>query len=654
MVNHRLANDLVTCVLSSDEYLRLEALNLTQSDRSLLNGPAPLVTISIEGVPLVHPTIEDGGDNTVTASWSAATADVTLRLRLNRDSLSWSIDLRGESQTLLISFPFLANIRVDTTETGVLYDAGSFQDNSGRFVFRHADWPLPATWLGSEGRALTLLGGPTSGTRAPMTQLATAGVELVAAPDQQTVWDSELIAHDGGWAAAWERFRQRIRPQFDLSQYQREDTQWYGDQLLQHFTFLYGREILNLDTGAFEIDRFLDEGERTFGGYDGMLIWGVYPRIGIDERTQWDFHDDFPGGRAGLRAMARRARERGVRFFIPYKPWDRAAELRGEPDPVPDHDHLARLVADVEADGVFLDTMAAISPDFRSALDAARAGVVFCSEGRAKGRAFEAITGSWDQSPNRNYRSGNWAASPESMPGVDVWRFVFPEHRWFVINRHTMGADRVRIIQRGFFGGTGWVVWQDIFGMTLPFTTDEAALLKQCRTILREHRQALWSPMPTPLVPTSHADVYCNEFPGTRKRLWTLYNATDAPVSVALPTIQGRPGHHLVDVWNNTDVQMNEAGQPTLDLQPHAIGAIVELPCLLESVADDTSVRLREQIAGAVLEFRQSTTSRQISISNEPIRLESKLEGGPTQVRLLVDGELLDQILLPPTRGASA
>src|SRR5262249_52385414 len=154
----------------------------------------------------------------------------------------------------------------------------------------------------------------------------------------------------------------------------------------------------------------------------------VYPRIGIDERTQWEFYDDFPGGRAGLRAMAHRARERGVRFFVPYKPWDRSAELHGR-QTAPDAEELARLVADVEADGVFLDTMSAIDPAFRKAIDAVRPGVVFCSEGRATGKAFEVITGSWDQSPNRDPEQGNWSASEESMPGVDLWRFTFPEHR---------------------------------------------------------------------------------------------------------------------------------------------------------------------------------------------------------------------------------
>lgn len=223
---------------------------------------------------------------------------------------------------------------------------------------------------------------------------------------EYTEFAGELRLHTGGWPTAFARFRQRIRAEFDLAQYQRPDLAWYNEQLVQHFTFLYGREILNLAHGTFELERFLDEGERDFGGYDSMLIWVVYPRIGVDERTQWDFYDDVPGGRAALRAMARRARERGTRFFIPYKPWDHSAELHGHAQPT-DHEEPARLAADTEADGIFLDTMSAIDDEFRAALDRARPGVVFCSEGRAFGSAFETITGSWDQSLYQNANQGN-------------------------------------------------------------------------------------------------------------------------------------------------------------------------------------------------------------------------------------------------------
>src|SRR5581483_6205082 len=175
---------------------------------------------------------------------------------------------------------------------------------------------------------------------------------------------------------------------------------WYRRQWLQHFTFLYGGEIFDHTRGRFDANRLLDEGLR-FGGYDGLLLWPAYPRIGVDERSQWDFYDDLPGGRAALRELATQARARGGRVFIPYLPWDAPGECRhGEP-PVAARE-LARVIADIDADGVFLDTIGAIPAQFRQEIDRARPGVVFCAEIQPGLPSIAQITGSWDQAEHRH------------------------------------------------------------------------------------------------------------------------------------------------------------------------------------------------------------------------------------------------------------
>ena len=64
--------------------------------------------------------------------------------------------------------------------------------------------------------------------------------------------------------------------------------------------------------------RLLDEAEREFGGFDGVVLWHAYPVIGIDERNQFDFYRDVPG----LRELVADLRGRGVRVFVDYNPWD--------------------------------------------------------------------------------------------------------------------------------------------------------------------------------------------------------------------------------------------------------------------------------------------------------------------------------------------
>jgi hypothetical protein len=608
---------------------------------------------------------------------------MTLAITLDGPALVWTLKPVDPAAAPVVHLPALAALFAPAAGEDRVYlgaAAGTpWARPDGGPVWRHADFPLPAVRVADDGATITLLldGLPPD---LPLDRLwDPAGTPL--GPGGSPAWEFRLVTHAGGWPAAFDLLRQRVRGRFDLSEYARPDLAWYGDQLVQHFTFLYGREILDLETGQFDLARFLDEGEELFGGYDGFLIWGVYPRIGVDERTQFDFYDDFPGGRTALREMARAARARGVRFFVPYKPWDRAADWRAhgpsaaalrqihEHSQVPpelarageirawqevarqDAQRLAQLVQDVEADGVFLDTMSAINAEFRAAIDRAQPGVVFCSEGRAKGPAFEIITGSWDQSANRSGPQGNWSAAPEPMPGVDLWRFVFPEHRLFVISRHAVGDDRLRITQRGFFNGMGWVVWQDIFGLVLTYAPAEAALLRKCATLLRQHRAALWSPQPTPLIDTLQPGVYANEFPAATKRLWTLYNGNDeavgGPLGAPLLQITPRPGWHLVDIWHDEAVIPDAEGRITVRLEPRSVGAVVELP---QHIVYDVAAGTLSLAAGVDAELRVTPLTgdaaaldagRGAAIAD--LRAAAQT---PLRVQAVHAGEVLDQLVI--------
>ena len=446
----------------------------------------------------------------------------------------------------------------------------------------------------------------------------------------------------------FDTFRKVTRQEIDLSPYQNNDLSWLQDQIVHHFTFLYGREVSNLETGQFEFDRLLDDGERDFGGYDALILWGTYPRLGVDERTQWDFYNDFPAGRQGLRNQIGQVHERGVKVFIPYTPWDQSLALHGwQVDS--DDKQLAQLIQEVDADGVFLDTLSVIDNKLQHAVDSARPGVSFCSEGRAVGVSLQSISCSWEQSQSRSWEQGNWSAAPELVHKIDLDRFVFPEHRLFVINRFATGADRIRVIQRGFFNGMGWVVWQDVFGLALPYTPQEATLLKKCRTIFRAHRSAIWGPNPYPLIPTRVAGVYCNEFGGKGKRIWTFYNDNDHLVEDAVIQIEHGQGTHFVDLWNETDIKLRGPGLIPVYLEPHSVGAVAELPSILRYSPLEEQVTLSKPEPDTELHFEQPG-----SIYVRAVDLETSYGichyGSPTisklLVRLVQNQEVLDQIVI--------
>jgi len=562
------------------------------------------------------------------------------------DRVEWRVEVGGSSSTLThICFPFLKDLTLGEGSRWI--DFYSLVDRQGRPILNHrdADAPLVVT-NGTQSLVLLQSGDLLHGDYSPENLRGLPGLKVPECQAPRQVYQGAITLAENGWRGAFATIRCHLRSQVDLSEYQREDLKWYTDQFVQHFTFLYGREILDLEKGLFNVDRFLDEGERDFGGYDGFLIWGVYPRIGVDERTQWDFYDDLPGGRAGLREMSRRARERGVRFFVPYKPWDRSAELHGQPRQ-PHEEQLAQLIVDSEADGVFLDTMDLITPEFRLAIDQSKPGVVFCSEGRTRGKALDIVTGCWDQSPNRDFRQGNWCASEESMPMTDLWRFVLPEHRLFVINRHSTAADRICITQRAFFNGMGWVIWQNIFGLALPYSPPEAALLKKCRTIFRENRSSVNSPAPTPLIESGVEGLYANEFPVESKRLWTFYNENDRSIAAAVSDIRTRTGFHLVDVWNGREASLTADGTLLLEIEARQVGCVVEYPQLLEVSTE--GVRVSQEQPDLQLVIEQSGSQ-----STYPLQAGAWVvvpgQPGRINIRLLKGQEVLDQLFIEGER----
>ena len=573
--------------------------------------------------------VEELEENGTRVVWGDA--GLTLTLQLVGSRLNWRFEA---DRPVRVEFPYWSAVYTSDSADVIVRTERSFQDANDLPIIRHAEYALPAACIGADGTTLTLLFD-----QGLCFDDLLQGAALEAGKSISGSW----TLHTGGWRAAFDLLRSQVRPQIDLSEYQREDLAWYQSQWVQHFTFLYGREILNLKTHRFELERFIAESRRDFGGYDGMLLWGGYPRLGIDERTQWDYFDDLPGGRSEVRRLVDLAHAHGVRVFVPYKPWDRSAELHGHAGKSAPAE-LARLITDINADGVFLDTMSAIDPAFRTTIDALRPGVVFCSEGRVRQEAFEIITGSWDQSPTRDWRHGNWSAEPERMPGIDLERFIFPEHRQFVINRHAVGDDRLTIIMRGFFGGTGWVVWQDIFGLVLPYSPEEAALLKKCRTIFQAHELALHSDTPTPLLPTRIPGVYCNEFASAQKRLWTFYNETDQVVDDRVLQIEPRLDTHFIDCWNNLELPMRaDCLRPAL--KPHAVGAIVELPRLIAYEPDTQTIHLREAIIDAELSVIHSDGQWVYPSSEQVFALPSAAGSRQITIQLMRGTEILDQLI---------
>ena len=108
-------------------------------------------------------------------------------------------------------------------------------------------------------------------------------------------------------------------------------------------------EFYNPQTNEYTLTGFLDKAQKEFGGFDSIVLWHAYPRIGVDDRNQFDFYRDMPGGLNRLHLLVQDFHQRGLKVFIDYNPWDRGTRR----EPVSDLDALAELVKALDVDGIF-------------------------------------------------------------------------------------------------------------------------------------------------------------------------------------------------------------------------------------------------------------------------------------------------------------
>ena len=123
--------------------------------------------------------------------------------------------------------------------------------------------------------------------------------KIVAAPDDPGAWPA--------WRETLTRWRERARAGYDGSAYER--LEWTQGCFSVALVWLWDERLWEHEAGRFTPDRLLDEGEREFGGYDGVVLWHAYPVIGIDDRNQFDFYRDVPG----IRELVAELQARGLK-----------------------------------------------------------------------------------------------------------------------------------------------------------------------------------------------------------------------------------------------------------------------------------------------------------------------------------------------------
>jgi Sulfatase-modifying factor enzyme 1 len=329
--------------------------------------------------------------------------------------------------------------------------------------------------------------------------------KILAAPADPADWRA--------WRDVLRRWRvdAAARIEYDGGAYDRLELAWTRSCFAVALAWLWDELLYDHDAGRFTPERFCNESQREFGGFDGVVLWHAYPVIGIDERNQFDFYRQVPG----IRELVDALHERGVRVFVDYNPWDVGTRR----EPLDDEEAIGQLVRELDVDGVFLDTMKEAPSGLRAIVDAVRPGVAFEGESTLPTARIGDHHLSWAQ----------WFCD-SAVPGVLRARWF--EQRHMLHHTRRWNRDHAEELHSAWLNGVGMLVWENVFGAWVGWNERDKALLRAMLSVQRPYAELLATGEWTPLAAHSEdTRVVASRWSDGDTTLWAVANGSDEPFS---------------------------------------------------------------------------------------------------------------------------
>lgn len=329
---------------------------------------------------------------------------------------------------------------------------------------------------------------------------------------------------------------------FNNTLYERDDLKWIKEAYLIILEMAWDREFYDRTTGKYNFPDFLKRTSAQFGKLDIFCLWPTWPRLGLDQRNQWDLYRDLPGGIRQLSAFVKLSQQTGTKFFIEYNPWDKSTRAE---------DHLkgmAEIIARTGSDGVVLDTQGASSGELQAAADSVRKGVIMYSEGMAVTKDMPGII------------SGRVHNAIYYSPELNLNKLIKPDFAIFRVC--DVGEDLIhRELAIAFFNGYGVELNMSRPGGRDDDYRDDMNYLAKTTMILRQNNDAFLDNDWTPLIPTIKDEVFVNSWNSGDKTVYTVLNMRPEGYDGKLFRIAEKAGRHWVSLWNHSEITpVNEKG----------------------------------------------------------------------------------------------
>jgi formylglycine-generating enzyme required for sulfatase activity len=435
---------------------------------------------------------------------------------------------------------------------------------------------------------------------------------------------------------------------FDNTLFERPDLVWIRESYLIILQMAWDKEFYDRLSGKYTYTDLLKKGIETLGGTDVYAIWPTWPRLGLDQRNQWDMYRDLPGGTSQLRNFARMSRSYGTKFFIEYNPWDNSTrkedQLKG----------MARIISETEADGVVLDTRGSSSYELQATADSVRKGVVMYSEGMAITKDMPGII------------SGRVHNAIFLSPELNLNKLIKPDFAIFRVC--DVGEDILhREIAIAFFNGYGTELHLGRPGGRGEKYDADLEYLAHTTFILRQNNDAFIDYNWTPLVETLMDNVFVNKWNSGEKTVYTILNMKPEGVSGKLFKAEKHDGGHFVSIWNHENLNPEtENGKVIISSladgwnsifsgsrREGSVDCIAEFPDILRSRLDGDSLKLKSSGTGKIFIWKgnpsHKTLNKEIKVLNDTVIGIKDIFGyyeGKIVVQLIENRRLKDENVL--------
>lgn len=402
-----------------------------------------------------------------------------------------------------------------------------------------------------------------------------------------------IDTYNGEWQRGLKRiFNERLMydaDKFDNSLYEREDLKWIRKSYLMALQYPWDVEFYDAGKGGYQIGALLNKGEKMFGGYDIFSLWPTWPRLGLDQRNQWDMFRDLPGGIPGVLNLSEECHKRNVRFFVSYNPWDLSTRKENM------NSGLANIIKELNSDGAVLDTWWKSSHEVQDAVDNVKKGVILYSEGLAIPQEMQGIV------------TGRVHDNIFMQPIFNMNKLIKPEFAIFRVVQLNSG-HLYREYLTSFFNGHGLELNMMAAGRP-SWLDDEFHFLGKVLMILRQNNSAFNSLQFNPLLNTLKDSIYVNEWETPDKSVYTIYSLLPGGYSGDLFEAPSDEAHHYVDLWNHNEII------------PHKEGNKTYIPLSVEAFDKAYLGTRQEGAAGCVVWFKNQLYAR---ISGDSMSFSAK------------------------------